>query len=117
MRRPAAVLAAAALLLAACSSGDDGSDSSDPASPYVEALTGVFTAGEVGPELDDETAECIATAIVDMAGVPELTAADITPEELADTGDLEELGLQIPTDAAATLTADFAECDLGDAVV
>lgn len=114
MRRTAAVLIV--VLLAACSSGDD-TDTGDPASPYVSAMTDVFTSGESGPEIDDETAECIATAIVEMAGVPALTAADITPEELAATGDLEELGLQIPTDAATTLAADFAECELGAEVV
>lgn len=114
MRRIALLLAVA--VLAACSSGDD-TDSGDPASPYVEALSGVFTSGESGPELEEDMADCIATAIVEIASVPALTAADVSPQELADSGDLEELGLQIPTDAAATLAADFAECDLGGAVV
>lgn len=114
MRRTALLLVLA--VLAACSTGDD-SDSADPKTRYVSALSDVFTSGESGPELDDERADCIATAIVELAGVPALTAADITPDELADSGDLEELGLQIPTDAADTLAADFGECDLGSAVV
>lgn len=114
MRRSALLLAV--VVLAACSSGDD-TDSGDPASPYVNALSDVFTSGESGPELNDETADCIASAIVELAGVPALTAADISPDDLADSGDLEELGLQIPTDAATTLAADFAECELGGNVV
>jgi len=119
MRRLAAVLVLPLLvlpLLAACSTGDD-TDSGDPAAPYVNALAEVFTSGASGPELDDETADCIATAIVELAGVPALTAADVTPEELADSGDLKELGLQLPTDASATLAAGFAACDLGETVI
>lgn len=114
MRRAALFLAL--VILAACSSGDDV-DSGDPASPYVKALSEVFTSGESGPRIDDETADCVATAIVEMAGVPALTAAGITPDELADSGDLEELGLQIPTDAATILAEDFAGCEMGAPVV
>lgn len=114
MRRTALVLVLA--VLAACSSGDD-TDSGDPAAPYVSALSDVFSSGESGPDLSDDTADCIATAIVELATVPALTAADISPADLADSGDLEELGLQIPADAANTLATDFAECDLGGEVV
>jgi hypothetical protein len=104
-------LAIGAVLGAACAGGG----SADPRDVYVDAAASAFTSGNGGPALPGDVADCVGAALVDLAGTTELREAGVSAQELADADDLRSLGLELPDDAEARLTADLADCDLGAA--
>jgi hypothetical protein len=100
------------LVMGACSSEDAPTD---PRDRYITALTTVFTRDD--PGVDQDVGRCAATAMVDLVTTPTLTAAGVTPQQLADASDLRALGVALPADAADRLGDDFVACDLGEAMV
>jgi hypothetical protein len=100
---------------AACSAGG-GVAPSDPQTAYVEAAATAFTSGNSGPALGDDTGRCVGEALVDAVGAPELTAAGVTAQELADAPDLRSLGVPLAPDVGAELAGRLGGCGLGEAL-
>lgn len=73
------------------------------ADEYVDAMV-----EEIGG--DEESASCVAQAMVDAVGTDRLEASGATPEEFASTGSLEDLDLAIDPSAAPTLQSDLEAC-------
>lgn len=98
---------ALALVLVACG-GDNGGEgggegdaiaAEGEAGRYIDALADELNhPGEV--PIDDELAECTATAMVNLIGVDALIEAGISPEEFVDAGNLSALDLEVTIDAA-----------------
>jgi hypothetical protein len=78
---------------------------------YVEAVAASMTGDEEIP-VDEATATCMATAIVDLVGVEALQQADVTPEEFRDAGNFDEVGVELPDDATNRLTDGLAGCEI-----
>lgn len=109
------IVAAGLLLLAACGGDSEGEANVDA---YVEAAVGSLTAS---PDsfLDEETANCVATEVVDLVGVGALTEAGMSPELFAAGGlaGISELDVEIPDDAAAELGENLGRsCDVATPV-
>jgi hypothetical protein len=66
--------------------------------------------------LDEASADCIATAIVDVIGTDRLTEAEITPEQLADADSVAALDIEVPDDTTSRLADGIADCGVGQAV-
>lgn len=122
-------IAAAALLLLTACGGDDndegGSDTTDSettesggdSNAYVEALAASMGEGENDDiVLEEETANCVATAVVDLVGVDALEEAGISPEELADGDSYADFDVELPADAAAQLGQSMGECEIAEAM-
>lgn len=114
--RIVALSAAGVMLLAACGGDDAGSDDAGNgdgrSQEYVEAVVASMREDDETP-LHPERVDCAAAAIVDVVGVDTLTDAGISPEELAEAGNLASLDVDLPDDAGDRLGNAFAECDLG----
>ena len=100
------VVGSLALFAAAC--GDDGPDRE----AYVDALSAELQDPEdsSSPELDEDTADCTATALVGAIGTDDLN--DIEPDDLADAESLDDLDISLENDAEDELRDDLADCDL-----
>jgi hypothetical protein len=110
-----------AMVLGACGGDDDddagnGSDSGgdSKSAAYVEATAAAIGEGGEGLPLDETQATCVATALVDVAGADALDEAEITPQQFAAAGDYSSLDVELPSDAADSLGADLADCDIAD---
>lgn len=111
--RPLSALVAALALLAACGSDDDV----DPA-PYIQAQVDELLEGEDGPPLQQDAAECLATAVVEGVGADTLDEAEVTPEEFAEAESLDDLELGVDEDALRRDLADrFGGCEIGGTLV
>lgn len=107
--RPLSALVAALALLAACGSDDDV----DPA-PYIQAQVDELLEGEDGPPLQQDSAECLAEAVVEGVGADTLDDADVTPEAFAEAESLDDLSIDVDEDALRSdLTERFGDCELG----
>lgn len=96
------------------SSNDSSSETDGDAQPYVDALATKLLEGEEvdALSLDETSADCFATSVVDAFGVDNLEAADVTAEEFADATDLSTLGIDIPEDAVDDITAGLEDCGI-----
>jgi hypothetical protein len=118
-------LAGAALLpamLAACRDDDaggdgtggdgsaDGANASEAERPYVDAFVEDIT--EEGEEFtaSEAEAECFGLRIVRVVGADELQDQGVTPTEYVDAGSLDDLGVDVPDDAAAQVSAALTDC-------
>jgi hypothetical protein len=120
MRRKLGMMSAALILLAACGD-DDGSDGDAEGSEgeatqeeFVNAVATSFREGEDSLSLEDPGATCVATAIVDVAGVDSLNEAGVTPDDLAEANDLTSTGVEVPDDAGTTIAAALRGCDVAE---
>jgi hypothetical protein len=110
-RRLGGIVAAGLLLLVACGGDSDGEADADA---YVDAAV-VSLTDPPDSFMDDETASCVATEVVDLVGVDALTEAGISPELFAAGGlaGISELDVELPDDAAAELGDDLGRsCDV-----
>lgn len=105
MRTLTLIGAVAALLAGGCGD-DDGA-----AGPYVDALVEQFESTDAFP-LETEQTRCLAEGFVDTVGVDQLEERDITPEELAVSGDPRELGIETGQDEADGLADAISGCDV-----
>lgn len=109
-----AVMWSLALLVAGCG-GDDGggSDVSDKAQPYVDALTTNLQSNEPDElALDSDQADCVAPQWVDIAGVERLEEADIAPADLESDADTELAALSLDEDEAGQMVDALGDCDI-----
>jgi hypothetical protein len=121
--RPLTLLAStllALLVLMACNGGDDdggegGRTSTtaeeDEAQAYVDAAAASLTADEELP-FDQETATCVATALVDLIGADALARAGVSPQEFAEAETYDLLAVDVPDDAEARLSESLDDCDV-----
>jgi hypothetical protein len=125
MRNLVGVALAGSLLLVACG-GDDDSDGGKAstvegdgadADAYVQALAETMTDDQEAFTLDDEAATCTATVLVDLVGTDALTAAGISPEDLAAADNFGDLDIEVPDDASARLSEGIEGCDITDRMV
>lgn len=120
-------MAASLLFLVACggdgddeSSDDGGSDttesegSSGESNEYVDTLAASMVEGEDELTLDEETATCVATAIVDLVGVDALEEAGVSPDDLAAAEGFGDLDVELPDDATNQLGAAIGECEVAE---
>lgn len=106
-----AALTLTVAVLAAC-----GNDSETDAQPYVDALSDQLATIQ-DFQLEDDDADCLAADMVDLIGAENLEDAGISPEDLARSGDLSSLDVELPDDTEERLTSAFDECvDLGELV-
>ena len=116
MPRILACVAALSFVLAACG-GDDGG--SDPAAePYIEAAAASIQAdNEGGFAVDDETATCIARAVVDSLGVEAFEEAEVTPEDVEAAEEFSELGIEVDEEMVASIGEKLGGCPLADVLL
>ena len=114
MRR--AFIAAVALGFAVAACGDDGEAD---AQPYIDAVSADLQDpdDDDSPGLDEETAECLATALVDVVGADRLEEDDIDPDDLADAESLDDLDITLDDDAQEQLADGIVDCDVETAIV
>jgi hypothetical protein len=103
-----AFAAAASLFVFGC--GDD--DDSGPQA-YVDALAADIREGDDGFPLDEEQADCLASAVVDTVGADTLVEAGISPEEFAAAETFTDLDVDLEDGAVAALADDIGACGLG----
>jgi hypothetical protein len=119
------IVTASLLLLVACGgdgdedSGDDGEtttteDQAAAGDEYVDALAETMTEGQDEISLDDETAECVATATIDMVGADALEEAGISPEDLAEAESFADVDVELPADAVTQLGTAIGECEVAE---
>jgi hypothetical protein len=135
MRQMLAVVSTSLLLLVACGGDDGGGDDgggeeqgesgdgeSSPttgepvdaeADEYIDALITNMTQEETAP-LDEETASCVANAIVDIVGVEPLNSAGVAPGALAEAESLSDLAVEVPDDTGERLGESFGACEVGE---
>lgn len=110
-RRLLAALASIALLVAACGD-DDAGDDAEATAEYEEALAASMAEDENVP-FAAEDIDCLAGEFVDaIGGAPALEEAGVTPEELREDDDLQELGLDLGAEEAEAVAASFGACDV-----
>ncbi len=111
-KRFLAALAAGTLLFAACGDDDDGGGSSAESNEYSEALAAQLSSEEDLP-LEGEQVDCLAAEFIDAVGGPSaLEDAGVTPEDIADSEDVSELGLDLGEEEAEELASSFGDCDI-----
>lgn len=120
-----AVVGAALLVAGACGGddsdedGDDGGDGSGTtaaggeAPEYIDAVATPIAEDSDIP-MDDETATCVATAMVDLVGVDALQEADVTPEDLANADTFAALDVETPAGATEQLSGGFEDCGIAE---
>jgi hypothetical protein len=121
-------IAAAALLLLIACGGDDnddegGSDTTESETTeaggdnaYVDALAASMVEGQDDITLGEDTANCVASSIVNLVGVDTLEEADISPEEFAGAESFSDLDVELPQDAVTQLGQSMGECDVAEAM-
>ena len=123
--RPLVLLILTALtvgLTAACGGGDDdsssptgeGGDGGGDAQAYIDAAAASLVADPEFP-LDQETATCISTAVVDLLGAENLADAGVSPQEFA-AAESFDVADDVPEDATARLSEALDGCDAAGAV-
>jgi hypothetical protein len=119
------IMAASLLFLVACGGDDDESSddgggttttteaegSSGESNEYVEVLAQSMVEGQDEIALDEETANCVATAVVDLVGADALEDAGVTPEDLAAAEGFGDLDVELPDDAADQLGGTIGDCE------
>lgn len=128
MRRAVAALAAGAVILVtACGGGggDNGGGATGRSSTsaaegadaqaYVDAGVTSLTAD---PQftLDQQTATCISTALVDLIGADALARSGVSPQQFAEAESYDLLAVDIPDDAPTRLSAALDACNMVGAV-
>jgi hypothetical protein len=123
----------AGLVLVACGGEDDGTVSgggsagpgtagagtSDAgADAYVQAAAEAWSEDQPdGVTVGRETAICMVTAIVELVGLDELVAAEVSPTELAAAEGSDDLGVAVPDGAAGELAEGLGDCDLAELMI
>ena len=105
MLRRGAALALVPLALFGCSGG---SDEPPTAADFSGFLAESFIASD--PPMPEQESRCLADAVVGAIGVQPLVDARVDPIDLAATDDFASLGVVVPGDAAAGMTAGIQDC-------
>jgi hypothetical protein len=107
MRVALVVLVLVAMASTACA---EEADVTDPG-PYIDAMADDVRQGSGLPAEDDQ-AECIATAMVDVVGADRLRSEGVSPEDFVAADSFDDLGVELDDDDLEQLGDDLAGCDL-----
>ena len=111
MRRTRFLAPIVVLSLAAASCG--GSDDGPNRQAFIDALMEDPAEGSLASDLDDETRECVTSALVDAIGLDRLEGAEVTPEDFVAADSFADLGIEEDDELRADLAAELEPCDLG----
>lgn len=112
MRSALAACCAFGLLLGACGGDDDGGSASAESNEYSDAIAESIQSEEDTPFSDGE-AECLAKEMVAAVGGPSFFEdAGISADDLLDSSDLSDAGVELSDDQIDDVAGVFGACDI-----